>query len=367
MDIHYTCVCYVPNNPAFQSDAFLNKFTINVFKNGNINAIYSYYDNINQYNYSVFEINDNLPFSDYYLEKLKQILLSLNIKDNSDFSISSYTENLYFICKIFKDINQEYDNPSIIEYNHLLYKNQKLYSENRKLKNSLNYIDKRLELESNHSKLSLNDIDNDHNNDNNDNNQIKTIKDDEDSEDKKNDIQIMKLNEEIDNFKKMIISKDNEIKYFKLETEKHILSLKNKDEIIDKINIIYNKSIDANVEDQLNEAHFHLNKYLSDLLILKKELEDEKKKVLLLESSLDEKDDELSDKSRIYDKLNENHKKLLIINKNRISEISEYKELLFSKNLEIDSSSKKYNDIFTTLIISTILFSIIISINYFIY
>lgn len=359
MDIHYICISYVPSEPAFQINAFLNKFTTTVFKNGNINVEYSYYDNMNQYNYSIFEINDNLPFSDYYLEKLKQILLSLNIKDNSDFSISIYTENLYFICKIFKDINIEYDNPSTIEYNHILYKNQRLYSENRKLKNSLNYIDKKLELESNHSKLSLNDIDNDHNNDNN---QIKTIKDSGEK-----DIQIMKLNEEIDNFKKTIISKDSEIKYFRLETQKHIFSLKNKDEIIDKINTIYNKSIDANVEDQLNEAHFHLNKYLSDLLILKKELEGEKKKVLLLESSLYEKDEELSDKSRIYDKLNENHKKLLIINKNRISEISEYKELLFSKNLEIDISSKKYNDIFTTLIISTILFSIIISVNYFIY
>jgi hypothetical protein len=362
MDIHYTCVCYVPNNPAFQSDVFLNKFTITVFKNGNINAIYSYYDNMNQYNYSIFEINDNLPFSDYYLEKLKQILLLLNIKDNSDFSISSYSENLYFICKIFKDINSEYDNPSTIEYNHLLYKNQRLYSENRKLKNTLNNIDKRLELESNHSKLLLNDIDYDHNNDNN---QIETIKNNEDSGEK--NIQIMKLNEEIDNLKKTIISKDSEIKYFRLETEKHIFSIKNKDEIIDKINTIYNKSIDTKIEDQLNEAHFHLNKYLSDLIILKKELEDEKKKVLLLESSIVEKDEKLSDKSRMYDKLNENHKKLLITNKNKISEISEYKELLFSKNLEIDMSSKKYNNIFTSLIICTVLFSIIISINYFIY
>ena len=360
MDIHYTCVCYVPNNPAFQSDAFLNKFTITVFENGNINAIYSYYDNINQYSYSIFEINDNLPFSDYYLEKLKQILLSLSIKDNSDFSISSYTENLYFICKIFKDINQEYDNPSTIEYNHLLYKNQKLYSENKKLKNILNNIDRRLELESNDSKLSLISMNNDHYYDHN---QIKTIKDNDDSGDE--DIQIMKLNEEIDNFKKTIISKDSEIKYFKLETEKHIISLKNKDEIIDKINIIYNKSIDANMEDQLNEAHFHLNKYLSDLLILKKELEDEKKKVLLLESSLDEKDDELSDRSRMYDKLNENHKKLLITNKNKISEISEYKELLFSKNLEIDSSSKKYNDIFTTFLIVSLFFSLLLMNNLF--
>ena len=363
MDVHYTCVCYVPNNPAFQSDAFLNKFTINVFKNGNIDAIYSYYDNMNQYNYSIFEINDNLPFSDYYLEKLKQTLLSLNIKDNSEFSISSYTENLYFICKIFKDINIDYDIPLNTEYNHLLYKNQRLYSENRKLKNTLNNIDKRLDLESNDSKLSLITMNSDDNNDNN----VGKIKDNDDSEDKKKDIQIMKLNEEIDNFKKMIISKDSEIKYFKLETEKHILSIKNKDEIIDKINTIYNKSIDANMENQLNEAHFHLNKYLSDLIILKKELEDEKNKVLLLQNSINEKDEELSDRSRMYDKLNENHKKLLIINKNRISEISEYKELLFSKNLEIDVSSKKYNDIFTTLIISTVLFSIIISINYFIY
>ena len=359
MDIHYTCVCYVPNNPAFQSDAFLNKFTITVFKNGNINAEYSYYDNINQYTYSIFEINDNLPFSVYYLEKLKQILLSLNIKDNSDFSISSYTENLYFICKIFKDINQEYDNPSTIEYNNLLCKNQKLYSENKKLKNILNNIDRRLELESNDSKLLSNDIDYDHNNDNN---QIETIKDTGEE-----DIQIMKLNEEIDNFKKIILSKDSEIKHFKLETEKHIISLKNKDDIIDRINIMYNNSIDSNIEDQLNEAHFHLNKYLSDLIILKKELEDEKKKVLLLKNFIDEKDQELSDKSRVYDKLNENHKKLLITNKNKISEISDYKELLFSKNLEIDMSSKKYNNIFTTLIISTVLFSIIISINYFIY
>lgn len=362
MDVHYTCVCYVPNNPAFQSNAFLNKFTITVFKNGNIKTDYSYYDNMNQYNYSIFEINDNLPFSDYYFEKLKQILLSLNIKDNSDFSISSYTENLYFICKIFKDINIEYDNPSTIEYNHLLYKNQRLYSENRKLKNTLNNIDKRLELESNDSKLSLITMNSD---DNNDNNHVEKIKDNEDSEDKKKDIQIMKLNEEINNFKKSIISKDSEIKYFKLETEKHIISLKNKDEIIDKINIIYNKSIDANMEDQLNEAHFHLNKYLSDLLILKKELEDEKKKVLLLESSLDEKDDELSDKSRTYDKLNENHKKLLITNKNKISEISEYKELLFSKNLEIDSSSKKYNDIFTTFLIVSLFFSLLLMNNLF--
>jgi hypothetical protein len=351
MNIHYIFVSYVPSEPAFQSNAFLNKFTTTVFKNGNINVIYSYYDNMNQYTCPIFEINDNLPFSDYYLEKLKQILLSLNIKDNSDFSISIYTENLYFICKIFKDINQEYDNPSTIEYNHLLYKNQRLYSENRKLKNSLNYIDKKLELESNHSKLSLITMNSD---DNNDNNDVEKIKDDEDSEDKKKDIQIIKLNEEIDNFKKMIISKDSEIKYFKLETEKHIFSIKNKDEIIDKINTIYNKSIDANMEDQLNEAHFHLNKYLSDLIILKKELEDEKNKVLLLQNSINEKDEELSDKNRIYDKLNENHKKLLIINKNRISEISEYKELLFSKNLEIDVSSKKYNDIFTTLIISTV-------------
>jgi len=358
MDIHYTCVCYVPNNPAFQSNTFLNKFTITVFKNGNINAIYSYYDNMNQYNYSIFEINDNLPFSDYYLEKLKQILLLLNIKDNSDFSISSYSENLYFICKIFRDINIEYDNPSTIEYNNILYKNQRLYSENRKLKNTLNNIDKRLELESNHSKLLLNDIDND-------NNQIETIKANEDFGEE--DFRIMKLNEEIDNLKKTIISKDSEIKYFRLETEKHIFSLKNKDKIIDKINTIYNKSIDANMEDQLNEAHFHINKYLSDLLILKKELENEKNKVLLLESSIIEKDEKLYDKSMMYDKLNENHKKLLIMNKNNISEISEYKELLFSKNLEIYMSSKKYNNIFTTLIISTILFSIIISINYFIY
>ena len=283
---------------------------------------------------------------------------------DSDFSISSYTENLYFICKIFKDINQEYDNPSTIEYNHLLYKNQKLYSENKKLKNILNNIDRRLELESNDSKLSLISMNNDDNNDHYyDHNQIKTIKDNDDSGDE--DIQIMKLNEEIDNFKKTIISKDSEIKYFKLETEKHIISLKNKDEIIDKINIIYNKSIDANMEDQLNEAHFHLNKYLSDLLILKKELEDEKKKVLLLESSLDEKDDELSDKSRTYDKLNENHKKLLITNKNKISEISEYKELLFSKNLEIDSSSKKYNDIFTTFLIVSLFFSLLLMNNLF--
>ena len=355
MDIHYTCVSYVPNNPAFQNDSFLNKFTITVFKNGNIKTDYSYYDNINQYNYAIFEINDNLPFSDYYLEKLKQILLSLSIKDNSDFSISSYTENLYFICKIFKDINQEYDNPSTIEYNHLLYKNQKLYSENRKLKNTLNNIDRRLELENNHSKLSSNDIDYDHNNDNN---QIETIKDNGEQ-----DIQIMKLNEEIDNLKKTIISKDSEIKYFRLETEKHILSLKNNDEIIDKINTIYNQSIDANMEDQLNEAHFHLNKYLSDLIILKKELESEKKKVLLLESSIVEKDDEFSDKSRMYDKLNENHKKLLITNKNKISEISEYKELLFSKNLEIDNSSKKYNDIFTKFLIVSLFFSLLLMNN----
>jgi len=357
MDIHYTCVCYVPNNPAFQSDVFLNKFTITVFKNGNINTIYSYYDNMNQYNYSIFEINDNLPFSDYYLEKLKQTLLSLNIKDNSDFSISSYTENLYFICKIFKDINSEYDNPSTIEYNHLLYKNQRLYSENRKLKNTLNNIDKRLELESNDSKLSLNDTDN--------NNQIETIKTNEDYGEQ--NIKIMKLNEEINNLKKTIISKDTEIKYFRLETEKHILSLKNKDEIIDKINKLYDKSYDSNMADQLTEAHFHLNKYLLTIKSLKKELEDEKNKVLLLQNSINEKDEKLSDRSRMYDKLNENHKKLLITNKNSISEISEYKELLFSKNLEIDNSSKKYNDIFTILIISTILFSIIISINYFIY
>lgn len=359
MDIHYTCVCYVPSQPAFQSDSFLNKFTVTVFESGNINAIYSYYDNINQYNYSIFEINDNLPFSVYYLEKLKQILLSLSIEDNSDFSISSYTENLYFICKIFKDINQEYDNPSTIEYNNLLYKNQKLYSENKKLKNILNNIDRRLELESNDSKLLSNDIDYDHNNDNN---QIETIKDTENSGEQ--DIQIMKLNEEIDNFKKIILSKDSEIKHFKLETEKHIISLKNKDGIIDRMNIIYNNSIDSTMEDQFNEAHFHLNKYLSDLLILKKELEDEKEKVLLLESSIDEKCDELSDKSSMYNKLNENHKKLLIMNKNKISEISDYKELLFSKNLEIDNSSKKYNNIFTTLIITTVLFSIIILNNY---
>ena len=349
MDIHYTCVCYVPNNPAFQSDVFLNKFTITVFKNGNINAIYSYYDNMNQYNYSIFEINDNLPFSDYYLEKLKQILISLNIKDNSDFSISSYTENLYFICKIFKDINQEYDNPSIIEYNNLLYKNQKLYSENRKLKNTLNNINIRLELENNDSKLLLNDI----------NNQIEKIKDNNENSEEQ-DIQVMKLNEEIDNLKKNIISKDNEIKYLKLESKKHIISLKNKDEIIDKINTVYNKSIDANMEDQLNEAHFHLNKYLSDLVILKKELEDEKKKILLLESSLDEKFDEISDKTMMYDKLSENHKKLLIINKNNISEISEYKELLFAKNLEIDISSKKYNNIFTTFLIVSLFFSLLL-------
>jgi len=346
MDIHYTCVCYVPNNPAFQSNVFLNKFTVTVFKNGNINTIYSYYDNINQYNYTIFEINDNLPFSDYYLEKLKQILLLLSIKDNSDFSISSYSENLYFICKIFKDINSEYDNPTTIEYNNLLYKNKKLYFENKKLKNTLNNIDRKLELESNDSKLSLITMNSDDNNDNNDS--------------EEQDIQVMKLNEEIDNLKKKIISKDSEIKYFRLEIQKHIFSLKNKDEIIDKINTIYNKSIDANMEDQLNEAHFHINKYLSDLLILKKELEDEKKKVLLLESSIDEKCDEISDKTMMYNKLNENHKKLLIINKNNISEISKYKELLFSKNLEIEISSKKYNNIFTTFLIVSLFFSLLL-------
>lgn len=349
--IDYTCVCYVPNDPAFQTDIFLNKFTINVFKNGCIKTDYSYFDNLNIYTYSVFEINDNLPFSNYYSEKLKNVILLLNIKDNSDFSIANYTENLYFLCKIFKDINNEYDTPLNIEYNNILYKNQRLYSENRKLRNTLNNIDKKLELEHGNSK-SLDD------------NKVELVKLNENIE---SNSDYTKLIEEIDNLKNIIESKNTEIKYFKLEIEKLNISLKNKDEIIDKINKLYDKCYDSNMADQLTEAHFHLNKYLSTIKSLKKELEDEKNKVFLLQNSINEKDEELSDRSRMYDKLNENHKKLLITNKNNISQLSDYKKLLFEKNLEIDMSSKKYNDIFTIFVISTILFSIIISINYFIY
>ena len=279
MNIDFTCICYVPTDPSFDSNVYLNKFTVNVYLNGDIKVDYSYYDTIKQYQNTVFEISDNCPLINYFSEKLKLTIISLNIKDHYEYSILNYTETLYLLCKLFKDMNIEYSIPLNIEYNRIYQENKDLYDKNQFL------------IKNKNSKK--------HN------------------------------SEEINNLK-------NTINELELEIKKKVNLINNKDELIDGVVKLQEKLFNNNDNEKLIESNF-------DLELLKINLEKEQKKIILLENVMSEKDIVISEKDIVISEKDIviSEKDIVISEKDNV--ISEKDIVISEKDMLIDILEDKYN------------------------